>query len=273
MSKAMSSGANKIAFVACDGCSTLVNGDVHVINSDGSGLTRLTTTGHIQFFPRISADGNWVVYATPGNQVFLIKSDGTGQTQLNLPQCADCQPLPNADGTQVAFLSYDGTTFKINVANVSGSQSTVVTDVGALGQPFAFTWSADAQTVVYTRNSGVSIINVDGTGLRPLESEGQAGTAGSPSMTFDGSVICYERFLPGVNVFVHDVFGINADGTNRRNLTNTPDGTDSRGFPLTSISPSISHAGNVVTFLSTADLDPGKNTGHLTQVFAVRLGP
>jgi Tol biopolymer transport system component len=57
------------------------------------------------------------------------------------------------------------------------------------------------------------------------------------------------------------------DGNNKQNITNTPTGTDYRGYPLVSGLSAMSADGSKIVFVSSADLDPGKNPGHTFQVF------
>jgi serine/threonine protein kinase len=71
------SSTNRIAFVRA--------GDIHVMNADGAGQTRLTDHPANDYDPAWSPDGNWIVFVSErdGNQdLYIMRSDGTGLTRL-----------------------------------------------------------------------------------------------------------------------------------------------------------------------------------------------
>jgi Tol biopolymer transport system component len=61
------------------------NEDIYIANSDGSGLTRLTTDAGDDFRPIISPDGSRIVFISnrDGNyEIYGINSDGTNEHRL-----------------------------------------------------------------------------------------------------------------------------------------------------------------------------------------------
>lgn len=95
--------------------------------------------------------------------------------------------------------------------------------------PFATepAWSPDAFRIafvgVWKRSEldvqELSVVNVDGTGLRRLK---RTGVSGGLAWSPNGRRIVYVEWI-GESM---DIFVINPDGRGRRNLTNTPDGNE-----------------------------------------------
>jgi Tol biopolymer transport system component len=268
---AIAIGSNKIAFVGCPSRCGVGFDNVYVINADGTGLTQLSFEGHIRSLPAISGDGSTVVFTSfpnywlHGDQTFIVKSDGTGLRELTLPNYnASLVPSLSYNGSIIAYLWYDRTTFKIATMNMDDTDWQIAHDVGSLGTNFDFRMSGDGNRIVFTRSYGVFAVNSDGSNFRTLVPEGEFAWADSPSITSDGARICYSKTLPGST---SDVFTMDMDGNNKQNITNTPTGTDYRGYPLVSGLSAMSADGSKIVFVSSADLDPGKNPGHTFQVF------
>lgn len=93
-----SGGGNLIAFVS-DRDSTpnaqgMVSTDIYVMNSDGSGVTRLTNTPEQEGLPAWSPDGKKIVFGAnrdgEGNRIYLMNSDGTKVVQLSNEHITGC---------------------------------------------------------------------------------------------------------------------------------------------------------------------------------------
>lgn len=132
-------GGNKIAFVGCPlypgygGYCDGVDGDVYVINSDGTGLRQLSQGQYIRSTPVISGDDSTIVFTSYvnywqyGDQTYAVNSDGSGLHEIILPYY-DGPPWPSLsyDGSKMAYLWYDRTTFKIATVNTDGSNLNLV---------------------------------------------------------------------------------------------------------------------------------------------------
>lgn len=125
-----------------------VSEGVHIINADGSGVTRLPIEGGA---PVWSPDGTRVAFARgTGGQadIFLSRLDGTGLTNItNTPGVDETKPAFSPDGTRLAFESgthgSDGTSNgdeHIETIGVDGSGRTDLTgaDPGTESHP---TWA------------------------------------------------------------------------------------------------------------------------------------
>ncbi len=102
--------------------------DLFVMNANGRGRTRLTSTSVPERDPSWSPDGTRLVYAArtaPGEpfRIFVAKADGSGREQLTT-QTAGCRPAPvwSPDGTRIAFVSdRDGGFPELYLMNADGT--------------------------------------------------------------------------------------------------------------------------------------------------------
>ena len=188
--------------------------EIFVINSDGTGLTQLTTNtefNNAKHFgePSINYDGGKIAFQYDngnGGEIYVIDSDGTGLKQLTdfktRPGCSE--PSISGDGSKIAFRLVDFNTW----------------------------------------NRGIFVINSDGTGLKQLTESDYFDE--QPSICYDGSKIA---FL-GADDFDFQYFVINSDGTGLTQLTQNTNKYQDVNNPssLPPSGPSISADGSKVAF-------------------------
>lgn len=170
-----------------------------------------------------------IAYSTagPDGGIWVMDADGANQRQLTHagPDEMDYDPAWSPDGTRIAFRTTragDGETEGILVVNVDGSGE------DALGQgysPVKPTWSPDGSRLAFhcvcPDGEGIYTANPDGSGLTQLtDDHGQY-----PDWSPDGTRIAYMIDPPGTSG--HEIAVMHADGSNSRNLTNTPTASDS----------------------------------------------
>ena len=101
------------------------------MNADGTNQTRLTNNSANDTSPKLSADGNKIVFSSnrDGNQeIYVMNADGTNQTRITNNSFSDIQPAWSPDGTKVAFASdRDGGIFQIWKMSADGSNPVQLT--------------------------------------------------------------------------------------------------------------------------------------------------
>lgn len=220
------------------------NGDMYLINSDGTGLTSRGKG----FGPAFSPDSRQIVF-TFGTTVdtFVIskmRSDGTGRTQLT-ETFQEHQAAWSPDGTQIAFVSEREdpeylpgedlfTTPRLYLMDADGIVETkLIPRALSLGlqQEFAPTWSPDGSQLAfigYTRSlsgstqTNIYVVNRDGTGLRQVTRFTNGALIGADKISWsrNGLKIAF--------AMVRDIHVVNSDGlSDPVNLTNTADRDES----------------------------------------------
>jgi len=91
----------KIAFTSYrDG-----NGEIYLMNPDGSGQTRLTTNIADDVYPARSPNGTKIAFASnrDGNrEIYVMNTDGTGQIRLTTNIADDYDPAWSPDNSKIS---------------------------------------------------------------------------------------------------------------------------------------------------------------------------
>ncbi len=204
---------------------------LHLINSDGTGETQLTSGSGQQRTPawspgrdRIAFAGSRVAGDSAEMDSYIVRVDGTGLIRLTHGPRNDEDPSWSPDGTRIVYTSSDRSTgrTRIRIANVDGSKSVQLPPppVGCIDREPA--WSPDGRTIAFARQCGAEssrlyLIHADGTGLLEV-----AGFGRTPAWSPDGTKLAFTGWgKEGPAVCI-----INADGTGKTQLT-----TDGTGDP------------------------------------------
>jgi len=197
-------GANgKIAFVR--------NGEIYVMNSDGTGQTNLTTIAGPggDDTPAWSPNGTKIAFTSDiGNQeIYVMNADGSGQTNLTQNAASDRQPTWSPDGTKIAFLSNRSGDFEIWSMNANGSSPTNLTMTPGIQEDPA--WAPDNTKIAYRQPVDLFTMNPDGTNqaLFPLAI---GPSVSQPDWSPDAQKIAFTGDIPAVSTHIYVV---NADAT------------------------------------------------------------
>jgi TolB protein len=229
----------KLSFQAYD---TPGGSAIWIINSDGSGLKRVTDAALYSAEPDWSPDGRQMIFTSLDGtiaQLFVMDVDGGGRRQVShFPQFA-AYPKWSPDGTRIAFALDTGKTeggYQVYVMNVDGSNVVQLTR-SPLSDVVSFEWSPDSTRIAFVARatpqdarevkSGAEIgpflyvMNADGTSQTKLlpNSPGEYYPTWSP----DGKQILFSfhDFAEGDRL-AWGFYVINVDGTGRHQVLNVP---------------------------------------------------
>lgn len=173
--------------------------DIFIMNVDGSNVTRLTNDPEPEYYPCWSPDGSQIVY---------VRIDSSAEGKIGEPRG------PNEGNCEIYVINVDGT----NQVNISNNP---LTD----GYP---SWSPDGKRIAFNRAfyegeeevCNVCIMDPDGNNFMQLTHQStihEPSGGGVPRWSPDGSRIVFQSENEQGH---HDIYMVNADGTNRVNLTN-----------------------------------------------------
>jgi Tol biopolymer transport system component len=223
-------------------------GDIYVMNADGTERTRLTTAPEMEFDAAWSPDGTRIVYrfhAGNNEEVYIMNADGSEQTNLTNNPATDYSPVFSPDGTQIAFASdrHNRRNLDIWIMNADGSDPTRITDIPGISEyP---TWSPDGSQLAFHCTFGrilpegvgdfeICVVNVDGSEL--VQVTDAPGESKLPAWSPDGQTIAFASNRHGWTSLPDyvplgydedsfgdfDIYMMNVDGSEQTNLTNNP---------------------------------------------------
>src|SRR5262245_18545511 len=222
--------------------------EVYLADSRGGHLRRLTNAVQASRWPAISPDGKRIAMtrklADGCWHLLVMNLDGSGLIDVagGFPRSMWWRFVGNADwspdGRKLAFSQeFDGDSrVQLMVYDLASREIAQVTQDHSVNlRP---RWSPDGRKLAYTSNGtggslDVYTINVDGSGRRALTSE--IGWQQEPTWSPDGRRLAYTNR--------HDIWVMDADGSNARNVTKTPG--------IEEAQPSWSPSG--IAFASTRD--------------------
>ena len=219
--------------------------NIYVMNADGSGQTRLTTSAGRNSQPAWSPDGSSIAFRSDrdGNpEIYVMNADGSSAARLTTSAGSDIDPAWSPDGSRIAFASDRDGNREIYVMDADGSSPVRLTTSPRVD--YRPTWSPDGSRIAFSSNRDgdwdTYVMNADGSSqVRLTNSPGaDSHAAWSP----DGSRIAFSSDRDGDwNIYVMD-----ADGSNQTRLT-TSTAWDSN--------PAWSPDGSSLAFTSNRDGD------------------
>ncbi len=184
---------------------------VYKVNSDGSGIQRLTNGAN----PGWSPDGGSIVFTSnkqgecnDNDQIYVLASNGSGSAQrLTCDANKKLGPHFSPDGSQIAYSEYQvAAACKLVIIDSNGSgKRTLNLAVASARFPV---WSPDGRQLAFNNGDGsgantqVWVVNADGSNLKQLTSGSSFN--GRPRWTRDGLIIFHSNRGRGANEVAAD---------------------------------------------------------------------
>ncbi len=204
--------------------------EIYAIESDGSGVSRLSDGIASDLTPAWSIDGAHVAFASNrgagGNyEIYAMNGDGTSLHAVTSAGGFNWFPAWSPDGRRIAFESTRDGFLAIYVVNADGSGLTRLTaDSAGDEHP---SWSPDGSHIAFASARGgaaqIYTMAPDGSDAHALTQSADPATA--PAYSPDGSRIAYVVVPADGNARLHVMA---ADGSADATVT---DGTDFSTFP------------------------------------------
>jgi len=157
------------------------NTQVFIVNADGSGMHRLTTSNGIDTEPQFSADGQSVYFVSDrsgGPQIYKMSVNGGQATRVTFNGSYNISPRVSPDGKTLAWISQRDGVFSLYAMDLASGQEQRLAD-GATEPSF----SPNGKYIMYANKGGgrasLAVVSVDGRVKQRLST--QAGNIKEPS--------------------------------------------------------------------------------------------
>ena len=191
------------------------NGDLYVVNADGTGQIRLTRHPAEEFDAAWSPDGTKIAFSRfTGRryQIFVMNPDGSDASQLTRGEGSASDATWSPDGTRIAFTRCKGTC-DVYVINADGTGERRLTRGEQPGEESP-TWSPDGRRIAFVDINGLFAMDTEGGPWQrltdgPADDVNPAWSPVAPVIAFNGSR----------GLFDGDIYVVSANGGEPANVT------------------------------------------------------
>ena len=166
--------------------------DIYVMNADGTGTKRLTSTKEDDSHPTWSADGRKIAFARSPGDLFVMDADGSDAHRISNPTVEEVGPAWSPDGKWIAYArrTPGSPIQELWLIRPDGSDPRAVTKHDAVATTPA--WSPDSAQIAFSSNKDgelfeVFTVSAEGGSLRKVATtaEGMFEPSWSPDGDHD----------------------------------------------------------------------------------------
>ncbi len=228
------------------------NYDIYSMNTDGGGVTRLTTDAGDNVSPSWAPDGTRIAFVSgrDGNtEIYVMNADGGNQTRLTNNSFDDLSPAFSPDGTKIAFVSNSTGHDQIFVMNADGSNQTNISNSPT--DDFGPAWRPDGAKLAFSsvRDGNAEIYSMDANGNNQTRLTNNADDDANP--TWSTGKIAFDSFRDSNE----QIYVMNENGSAQVRLTNNNafDSDPARSVDGAQIVFSSTRDGNYEVYIANAD--------------------
>ena len=218
--------------------------DIWVMNADGSGLRQITKDTANDRHPSWHPDGKRIVFMSDRDadtpwpigdmDLYVVNAaDGSGTVRLTNAPGDEARPKYSPNGAKIAYTKRrdtgDLSGFSIHVMDADGGNDRQITPdaMEAAGND----WSPDGNRIAFHDNfcivrlptcspSNIWVVKSNGKGMKQLTFDSGGAYNMEPTWSPDGRRLAFEHGADSLSMT--DIHVMNADGTGRTNVTETP---------------------------------------------------
>jgi TolB protein len=104
---------------------------IFLVNPDGSGVRRITTSAAIDTEPRYSPDGKWLYFTSDRGgspQIYRMPSGGGEPQRVTFEGSYNVSPRPSPDGRSLAYITRNGGRFQVALQDLANRQVQIISD-------------------------------------------------------------------------------------------------------------------------------------------------